>query len=318
MESPLLKYAPIILFVYKRLNTLKKTIHSLQNNFLAIESDLYIFSEGPRDIMEHFAIEEIRIYLKSIKGFKSVTIIESEENKGLATSVIQGVNQIFSSYKEVVVLEDDCITSSNFLNFMNICLNKYSTNKKVFSVSGYSLDLKKPKNYDLDAYFLNRGWSWGWATWKDRWDKVDWQISDYLEFKKDHELRQSFAKGGSNLNAMLDNQMTKKIDSWAIRWWYNQFKFKGLTAYPILTKVKNIGFDNEATHTLGYSKRYISEIDNSNQTDFNLPEKVAINLFCQSQFLKKTNILARIIYKIEKSINRLLLRNLYKSSRFLH
>ena len=27
--------------------------------------------------------------------------------------------------------------------------------------------------------------SWGWATWKDRWENVDWEVKDYEQFKKD-------------------------------------------------------------------------------------------------------------------------------------
>lgn len=41
------KYAPILLFVYNRLEHLKQTMETLQNNTLAAESELYIYSDAP-------------------------------------------------------------------------------------------------------------------------------------------------------------------------------------------------------------------------------------------------------------------------------
>ena len=40
--------APIILFVYNRIEELKETINALQNNYFAGDSDLYVFSDGPK------------------------------------------------------------------------------------------------------------------------------------------------------------------------------------------------------------------------------------------------------------------------------
>jgi len=61
-------------------------------------------------------VNEIRKFLKTITGFKSVTITESVFNKGLASSVIYGVSEILKNYDRAIILEDDLITSSNFWN----------------------------------------------------------------------------------------------------------------------------------------------------------------------------------------------------------
>lgn len=293
------KLAPILLFTYKRLDILKEIIHSLQQNYLAVDSELLIFSDAARTEYDVFTIKAVREYLKTVDGFKRVTIYEAKVNKGLAKSIIDGVSHAMKLHDKVIVLEDDLRTTPNFLNYMNTCLNKYESNNNVFSISGYSFNLGTDYKSVADVYFLNRGWSWGWATWRDRWNKVDWLVNDYTTFILDKHAQKSFAKGGSDLNGMLKKQMNGQLDSWAIRWFYWQFKVSGLTLYPLYSKVHNIGFDNNATHTTGSSNRYEPIIDLENKQFFSFPETIEISPFYQKHFQRKMGIRARICSRIE-------------------
>ncbi|MBO9584149.1 MAG: sugar transferase [Flavobacterium sp.] len=293
------KLAPIILFTYKRLNTLVKTVEQLKKNDLATESDLYIFSDAARGVTDIDAVNSVRNYINTIKGFKTITICESEFNKGLATSIIEGVTEVLKVHQNVIVLEDDLFTTSNFLSFMNKSLERFTDHKSVFSVSGFSFNLNIDKKYPYDVYFLNRGWSWGWATWKDRWEQVDWQIKDYELFVKNKKAKRAFSQGGSDLNSMLEKQMSGKLDSWAIRWFYNQYKFNGLTAYPVKSKILNEGFGADATHTKGSSRRYIPTLDNERKVSVNFPPSVGLTIFAQNKFQNKMSLFSRLRSKIE-------------------
>ncbi|WP_158974682.1 glycosyltransferase [Cellulophaga sp. L1A9] len=295
----MIKPAPILLFTYKRLDALKNTIDALKKNELASDSDLFIFSDGPKQEKDKKIIEDIRVYLKTIDGFKSVTISASPTNKGLANSIIGGVSRVMEQSETVIVLEDDLLTTPNFLTYMNQALSKYTTEEKIFSISGYSFDLRIKDQNPNTTYLLNRGWSWGWATWRDRWEKVDWDVASYAEFSENKKERKEFAKGGSDLNAMLDKQMTGKLDSWAIRWFYHQFKIGGLTLYPLGSKIYNDGFDEFATHTNGSEKRYLPYLDKEHSLNFDFPETVSISHEYQKKFQSKMGLMARIRSKIE-------------------
>lgn len=292
--------APISLFTYKRVNSLKETIGTLKSNFLAPDSELYIFSDGSKDEEDKQQVELVRDYLKSISGFKKIIIYESAENKGLAKSIIEGTTKIINQYGKVIVLEDDLLTTPNFLNFMNEALNKYENELKVFSISGYSFNLKSDKTkLNSDSYFLNRGWSWGWATWAQRWLQVDWNIKDYEEFRNNRKSRKLFAEGGSDLNSMLDKQMKGVLDSWAIRWFFNQYKLSGYTLYPYYSKIYYNGFDRDATHTNGSPSRYIPILDKKYSTKFLFPSEITINQNCQHKFQSKMGVMARVKSKIQ-------------------
>lgn len=291
--------APIVLFTYKRLDTLIKTVESLQQNYLATESDLYIFSDAAKGIQDQKSVQDVRNYIKTIKGFKSIAIFESEANKGLATSIIEGVSEILKIHETVIVLEDDLVSTNNFLDFMNQSLEKFKDENSVFSISGFSFNLNIETKYLYDVYFLNRGWSWGWATWRDRWGKVDWEIKDYSEFIKNKKAQKLFSTGGSDLNSMLKKQMTGNLDSWAIRWFYNQFKLGGLTLYPVKSKILNEGFGVEATHTTGSSRRYTPNLDNEKNKQINFPPIVNLTILAQNKFQQKMSLFSRFKSKIE-------------------
>lgn len=253
--------APIVLFVYNRLEHTEKTINALRKNELAKESDLFIFSDGPRT-GEEDKVKIVRDFLKDITGFNSIHIIERDKNWGLANSVIAGVTQIVRKYGKIIVLEDDLVCSSDFLQYMNCALEKYEKALKVFSISGYSFLTDKKLEGIPDTYFLKLTSSWSWATWKDRWDYFDAQAIGYKRLIWDYKMRKEFNYDNTyDYYSMLMAQMKretlfyssfllkkKHIDSWAIRWYWSVFRQGGLTLFPRDSFVKNIGFDGSGTH----------------------------------------------------------------------
>lgn len=240
--------------------------------------------------------------MKTIHGFKTVTIHESSTNKGLATSIIQGVSSVLKMYSKVIVLEDDLITSKNFLAFMNESLNKFKDTKEVCSISGYSFDFPT-LSINEDGYLLNRPWSWGWATWADRWNEIDWQLSDYSEFITNKKELLEFSKLGSDVSKMLSNQMRGNSDSWYIRFTYYQFKTKGLAFYPTISKVNNDGFDAVATHNKGLKKRFITNFDLSKKVSFKFPEVIEISHFIQHAFYNRLGLTNRILNRIRELLS---------------
>lgn len=241
--------APIVLFTFNRLNHTQKTVEALKQNILAEKSELFIFSDASRNSEEKIKVDLLREYLKTIDGFKKVTIIEAEKNMGLAKAVISGVTDIIEKYDKVIVLEDDLVTSKYFLKYMNEALDIFEKRNDIWSISGYSPNIVIPNEYNDDIYIVKRASSWGWATWKNRWVLNEWDISDYETFKKDKIKRRSFNETGSDMSPMLDDQMEGRINSWAIRWAYNQFIRNKCTVYPVKSLVKNIGNDLSGTHT---------------------------------------------------------------------
>ena len=254
--------SPIVLFVYNRPLHTKKTIEALLKNDLCKDSNIFIFSDGAKNNLQKNKINEVRTYLKSITGFNSITIKESETNLGLANSVINGITEVLQTNESAIVLEDDIITVPTFLNYINECINKYAENKNIFSVTGYNFppsQIQIPAYYKLDVYIHPRAASWGWATWKDRWEKADWEVKNFNLFLKNKALQLEYNKTGPDKSRMLIRQMKGEIDSWAIRWDYTHFLNKAYCIYPVRSFINNIGTDGSGRH-FKKTNKYFNDI----------------------------------------------------------
>jgi glycosyltransferase involved in cell wall biosynthesis len=253
--------APIVLFCYNRPNHLSETIEALKKNKLASESVLYVFADGANPNKENDVqkVQEVRTYLGKVTGFRQIIIECAKENRGLAPSVIDGVSKVINQYGKVIVLEDDILVSSDFLDFMNNALATYAANSSIYSVSGYSYLLE---NLDINdpVFLVKRASSWGWGTWQNRWESVDWELKTFDVFMKNKQQQNAFKDAGEDQLPMLVKQKRGVINSWAVRWAYHHFLQNAYCLVPKLSKVKNIGTDGSGTHFTTKTTRYSTEL----------------------------------------------------------
>jgi hypothetical protein len=246
------KLAPLVLFVYNRPDHTQRCLEELNKCALVEQTDFYIFSDGNKREKDKEAVAETRRVVDEFaknSRFQNVYVRKSEVNNGLKKSVITGATDILKQYGKIIVLEDDLLVSEDFLIFMNGALDYYEKVPKIWSISGYTPDLKSLKTYDKDVYMVERGGSWGWATWYDRWQTIDWTASDYKEYRADKKRVKAFRKIGYSLPEMLDAQMNGLIDSWAVLFTFEKFKQGRYTVNPKLSRIKNIGTDGSGTHS---------------------------------------------------------------------
>lgn len=170
--------APVAIFVYNRPNNTRETIEALKNNYLAKETDVFVFSDGPKTVKNEKAVDGVRTYLKTVTGFKTLTVIERKENLYLERNVIGGVTEIVDRFGKIIVLEDDGVTAKNFLTFMNNALDFYEKETKVMHVATFTF-IKMPDNYNKTFFWrYSENGGGGWGTWKNRWDKFKWFQSE--------------------------------------------------------------------------------------------------------------------------------------------
>ncbi len=242
-------FSPIILFVYNRPEHTQKTLQALIENHYSEKSTIFVFADGPKNDSEIENIKRVRNIVDKLSSqFDQRELVFRNSNLGLANSIITGVNQVFEFHDNAIVLEDDIVTSNFFLQFMNDALRTFKFRKDIMSISGYTFPINIPKDYTKHCFIAPRVSSWGWATWKKYWLKVDWDMNNYEEFINNKKQRKEFNLGGDDLVNMLISQRKGKIDSWAIIWTYFHYKTKSYCLYPTKSLAKNIGTDNSGTH----------------------------------------------------------------------
>lgn len=239
--------AHIVLFVFNRPWHTEQCLESLSKCEGAAESELFVFSDGPKRSEDKEAVEKVRELVKSRNWCKEVHITEREENTGLANSIISGVTEIANRYGRVIVLEDDLVLSPQFLNYINDALETYKDEERVMHISGFMFPVKA----ELPETFFFRGTScWGWGTWKRAWDRFEPDTNKLLaEFDKNRVKRRRFdIEGSIDYYTMLRAQARGTIDSWAIRWYASVFLNDGLCLHPGRSLVNNMGHDSMGVH----------------------------------------------------------------------
>lgn len=285
----------IVLFVYNRPEHTRRTVESLSKNDLAVKSKLTVFSDGAKNEKDLIKVKAVRNYIKDIDGFKSIEIVEQQSNLGLANSVISGVSEVIGYSGKVIVMEDDLVSAPYFLKYMNEALNLFENDMRIYSISGYTFPIKIPKNYTLPVYLSPRSSSWGWGTWRNRWEKADWKLNEFQSFINDKEKVRSFNEGGEDLTRMLSKSVTGEVDSWSIKWTFTHFVQNAFCVYPVKSRIKNIGTDKSGVHT-SRTKKFDVELENRDIELITMedlqPNKEILKAF--HKFFKK-NILSSVI-----------------------
>ncbi|PSL44940.1 hypothetical protein CLV51_105313 [Chitinophaga niastensis] len=249
----IMQFAPIVLFVYNRPELTLSTLVHLSKNKEAGESTLYVFCDGPKEgaSPEQLAlVKKAREIVHQQQWCKEVIVMEAEKNKGLATSVIDGVTEIINKHGKVIVLEDDLAVSPFFLQYMNDGLTKYEHDEKMICIHGYLYPIEIPADYKPDTFLIHDPGCLGWGTWTRAWnkferdtDKVIAQISEKKGLKAEFDFW-----GGYPFFRMLHQHKKGKVSSWAIRWRAAAYIHDMLTLYPVKSLVRHDGNVATATH----------------------------------------------------------------------
>lgn len=247
-----MKYAPVVIFVYNRANHFEKTFRALADCREARETDLIIYSDGPKDPAGAAKVQAVREKIRDLSpdgAFQSVTVHESEFNRGLASSIIAGVTEVLDQYGKAIVLEDDCVAHPAFLGYMNKCLAFYQNDSSVGSISGYTPQLEFPSDFHDDVFAAYRSCSWSWATWADRWQDVDWEMKNIKQFYENRELLKRLNANGSDRFLRLYRQTKGNGSSWSVRFGAHLAAKNMVTIYPRFSYIQNIGCDESGVHS---------------------------------------------------------------------
>jgi len=283
--------APIVLFVYNRPWHTQQTVEALLKNTLAGESKLYIYSDAEKTSKDQKNVQKVRDYIRSISGFYEIEIKERQENWGLAASIIDGVSSIVNEYGRVIVLEDDLVTSSYFLKFMNDALERYAHIDRIMHISGWNYPIDSSEGDDIFLWRLMN--CWGWATWKNAWSSFSKEPVQLMKSYSAADVQYLNLDGAVSSWLEVEANIDGRINTWAIFWYASIIRQNGLCLNPIFSLTDNIGLDgsgvncgpndkfkNRLIERIVLLPETLNEIENKNVTD-------EIKNFVKIGFLKK-------------------------------
>jgi len=291
-----LNLAPILLFAYNRPWHTMQTVQALQNNTLAKESELIIFSDGPKDEKAAPKVTEVRNYLHSIGGFKKVTIHEQPANLGLAENIITGVTDTVNKEGQAIVLEDDILTSPVFLQFMNESLNFYRESNQVMHISGYMypIDTKELP----DTFFLKPTSCWGWATWQRAWKYFEKDPAKLVKVFSRAMINDFNLDNSRDYFLQIKDNLAGRIRTWAIFWHASVYLNNGLSLHPKKSYARNIGHDGSGEHC---NPTHVFDVALNNEFTKSFPEQITENSTARKKLEEYFNKLKPSFWQLLKA-----------------
>lgn len=236
---------PVILMAYNRPSHTERTLEGLKQ---IGAQNLYIYADGPAQGTDMTKIEQTRELIENITWTKP-KVVYRESNLGLANSIRGAVTEVFNNEEFIILLEDDCVPGPQFLNFMFECYKRYENNPLVYGISGHTVKHHPVilANWNYDLYFSPRIGSWGWGTWKNRWEQHIFDLPTATKFCLDAGI--DLSQGGSDIPPAIESLLTGSLrDVWTLNWVLTVFLNRGYYIYPTLSHIDNIGTDGTGVH----------------------------------------------------------------------
>jgi hypothetical protein len=237
---------PVALFVYARPDTTAGVLAAIRE---ARPARLLVVGDAPTPELEE-KCAEVRRLVEDVDWDCELSTNFAERHMGLNERVASGLDWVFDSVEEAIVLEDDCVPEPSFFRFCQEALARYRDDPRVSTVSGSSLDFAPPAadgpSYRASRYPL----IWGWATWRRAWKQHDPRMGHWPELRVGGWLEGLFDDPHAVAYWTHHFDRTYRGDgSWDYAWVMTSWLAEALTLVPEVNLVANIGFRADATHT---------------------------------------------------------------------
>lgn len=242
----------MVMIGYIRTETLKRSLANLANCYDVEKHDLYLYLDAPFRREDAEGSQKMYELACSFckRGLPHLRVIRREKNLGVPLNHIEAMNEVLGRYGRAIFFEDDVLVSRTFLNVLNRALDFYRDDKRIFCVNGFKHPkVSVPHSYAYDVYLAPRNSAWGFATWKDRWERVDFSLKKWSSIKSDGVLCRKIAVAGVDLFPMAEGVYGGRLKTWDVQCAIHMACNDLFAVEPTYSLSKNIGFSIGALHT---------------------------------------------------------------------
>jgi len=239
---------PVAFIIFNRPDTTAKVFEAIRQ---AKPPKLLVIADRPRIDRPDEATKcaAARAIIESVDWECEVLTNYSDVNLGCKLRVSSGLDWVFDTVEEAIILEDDCLPHPSFFTFCEELLEKYRNDSRVMQICGSNLFNNK-LNIDDSYYFSKYGPIWGWASWRRAWKYYDVNMKLWTEVRN-KKLYLDFCltkEESSQRLDLYDRLSLNKIDTWDYQWGFAKMVNSGLSIAPHVNLISNIGFREDATH----------------------------------------------------------------------
>jgi hypothetical protein len=285
---------------------------------------LYLFSDGPRNLIEKQLVERSRVQALELIDWDCELIINFlETNIGFERMWDYTFHEVFKKEDRIIILEEDILPDLTFFSFCDELLEFYKNDHSVYRIGGFNSLEEYPKNSSQSYFFSEVVSSWGMATWRRVYEQRRKDLSIIRDPYYSSILKKRFKYSGGGLYwynhlKMIYERPELNIDS--AEFWFlglnENILFNSLAIIPKYNLIKNLGnsegaenSDNERILTKRQRLQYATR---TLKMEFPLihPKYKIIDyeFYFRVKNSRKVNLISKSLDKIERAFRILIFK----------
>ena len=248
---------PVLFLIFNRPDNTKKVFEEIRKQK---PKYLFIAADGPRPehAVDYQKCKNTREIVSDVDWDCELKTLFREKNLGCKFAVSSAITWFFEQVEEGLIIEDDCLPNPSFFSYCTELLKKHRHDDKIMHISGTNLS-DDIKFGDGSYYYSCYPHIWGWATWRRAWGKYDLELYDKKAYLK--LINQTFKYLSERIfwTSKMESIQSNQIDTWDYQWLFSIWRESGVCLNSNYNLIENIGFGQEATHTIGKSPYVDSE-----------------------------------------------------------
>ena len=250
---------PVLFLVFNRPDCTSRVFESIRK---ARPERLYVAGDGARGAREGEAerCAEVRRIATDVDWPCEVRTLFRDENLGCMQAVAGGIDWFFAQENDGIILEDDVVPGEGFFRFMEQSLEMFQNDEKIGLISGFNPVPGFSKG--TKPFTARYPYIWGWATWRRVWQGYSLDVrqssDDVAELVAG---RIGHRRAARILGTISEGVRNGTINTWDLQLCLLLLERNLRTIYPPNSLIRNVGFGDDATHTMRIDPRaYVSPI----------------------------------------------------------
>ncbi len=234
---------PVLILAHRRPNHTLRVLKAVKKSG---PRPIYVSCDGPRNESEASKVEAVHRLFKDLFWAERVHTRFLPTNLGSRFAVTTALDWFFSKESEGIILEDDCIASPDFFRLCEFFLAEHRSDRSVWGITGSNTARITSQHLYT---FVQQPLTWGWATWADRWQKRDADLTDYQLRRLEKEVWVSAAHRVVYKRHLDRILYQGKPDAWDYMWAWTVMSHRGLWGITHSNLITNIGTGEDATNS---------------------------------------------------------------------
>ena len=178
---------PVAFIIFKRPEETQRVFAEIRK---VKPPKLLVVADGPRPDKpgEDRQCAAARAIIEQVDWECEVLQNYADRNLGCRLRVSSGLDWVFDTVEEAIIIEDDCLPHPTFFRFAEELLERYRDDSRIMSISGQNVQFGR-KRTDYSYYFSRYNHCWSWASWRRAWQYYDVEMKIWPKIRDSSFLK---------------------------------------------------------------------------------------------------------------------------------